>query len=171
MFCQLSKADVLFPIKKMQSANQVFLSFCNVDSIVGILSVKSRLHINCGGKEETIDGVKFEGEEDTGEPLQFYSSETNWAFSNSGSFLDGYDTDYVARNSSALSMINSTLYETARISPMSLTYYVYCMAIGNYTIRLHFAEIMFTNDKNYSSLGRRIFDVYVQVKNDIVLST
>ncbi|KAA0066720.1 putative leucine-rich repeat receptor-like serine/threonine-protein kinase [Cucumis melo var. makuwa] len=124
--------------------------------------VKSRLHINCGGKEETIDGVKFEGEEDTGEPLQFYSSETNWAFSNSGSFLDGYDTDYVARNSSALSMINSTLYETARISPMSLTYYVYCMAIGNYTIRLHFAEIMFTNDKNYSSLGRRIFDVYVQ---------
>ncbi|KAL4022445.1 hypothetical protein IC575_016178 [Cucumis melo] len=124
--------------------------------------VKSRLHINCGGKEETIDGVKFEGEEDTGEPLQFYSSETNWAFSNSGSFLDGYDTDYVARNSSALSMINSTLYETARISPMSLTYYVYCMAIGNYTIRLHFAEIMFTNDKNYSSLGRRIFYVYVQ---------
>ncbi|TYK27868.1 putative leucine-rich repeat receptor-like serine/threonine-protein kinase [Cucumis melo var. makuwa] len=139
------------------------LKFENVNVLPTIEGrLKSRLHINCGGKEETIDGVKFEGEEDTGEPLQFYSSETNWAFSNSGSFLDGYDTDYVARNSSALSMINSTLYETARISPMSLTYYVYCMAIGNYTIRLHFAEIMFTNDKNYSSLGRRIFDVYVQ---------
>lgn len=74
--------------------------------------------------------------------------------------------DYIELNSSELHMINnSKLYENARISPISLTYYVYCMANGNYTISLHFAEIRFTNGKTFSSLGRRIFDVYVQVNN------
>ncbi|GLT38035.1 hypothetical protein SLA2020_123060 [Shorea laevis] len=36
-------------------------------------------------------------------------------------------------------------------------------AISN-TVNLHFAEIMFTDDKTYSSLGRRIFDIYIQGK-------
>ncbi|KAF3451337.1 hypothetical protein FNV43_RR07432 [Rhamnella rubrinervis] len=35
---------------------------------------------------------------------------------------------------------------------------------GNYTVNLHFAEIQFTNDQTYRSLGRRIFDIYVQDK-------
>ncbi|KAJ4982141.1 hypothetical protein NE237_032978 [Protea cynaroides] len=30
------------------------------------------------------------------------------------------------------------------------------------TLKRHFAEIMFTNDQNYNSLGRCIFDVYIQ---------
>ncbi|KDP24894.1 hypothetical protein JCGZ_25156 [Jatropha curcas] len=53
---------------------------------------------------------------------------------------------------------------TARISPISLTYYGFCMGNGNYTVGLHFAEIMFTNDNTYNSLGRRIFDIYIQGK-------
>lgn len=51
----------------------------------------------------------------------------------------------------------------ARLSPLSLTYYGFCLKNGNYTVNLHFAEIMFTDDRTSSSLGRRIFDVYVQV--------
>ncbi|KAG6634345.1 hypothetical protein CIPAW_12G112100 [Carya illinoinensis] len=35
---------------------------------------------------------------------------------------------------------------------------------GKYTVRLHFAEIVFTDDETYSSLGRRIFDIYIQEK-------
>ncbi|XP_022134227.1 probable leucine-rich repeat receptor-like serine/threonine-protein kinase At3g14840 [Momordica charantia] len=125
------------------------------------------LHINCGGKEEVINGTKFDWDEDTGKV--FVSSNTNWAFSNTGIFLDDsrikdtrISVNYLETNSSKLPMVDSKLYETARISPMTLTYYVYCMGNGNYTISLHFAEITITNDQTFNSLGRRIFDIYVQ---------
>ncbi|GLT46362.1 hypothetical protein SLA2020_201230 [Shorea laevis] len=61
-------------------------------------------------------------------------------------------------------MKDSQLYISARLSPISLTYYSFCMGNGNYTVNLHFAEIMFTDDKTYKSLGRRIFDIYIQGK-------
>ncbi|XP_037496735.1 probable leucine-rich repeat receptor-like serine/threonine-protein kinase At3g14840 [Jatropha curcas] len=60
---------------------------------------------------------------------------------------------------------------TAGISPISLTYYGFCMGNGKLQqvlppcqSGLHFAEIMFTNDNTYNSLGRRIFDIYIQKK-------
>ncbi|CAJ2642040.1 unnamed protein product [Trifolium pratense] len=59
-------------------------------------------------------------------------------------------------------MENSELYMDARVSPLSLTYYGFCLGNGNYTVNLHFAEIMFTDDQTYNSLGRRIFDIYIQ---------
>ncbi|GAU31586.1 hypothetical protein TSUD_54090 [Trifolium subterraneum] len=37
-------------------------------------------------------------------------------------------------------------------------------ANGSYTVKLHFAEIMFTDDQTYRSLGRRVFDIYLQGK-------
>ncbi|RYR50523.1 hypothetical protein Ahy_A07g037153 isoform B [Arachis hypogaea] len=61
-------------------------------------------------------------------------------------------------------MENDELYRDARVSPVSLTYYAFCLGNGNYTVNLHFAEIMFTDDKTYSSLGRRVFDIYIQRK-------
>jgi len=66
-------------------------------------------------------------------------------------------------------MNNAELNMDARVSPLSLTYYAFCMGNGSYTISLHFAEIMFTNDETYSSLGRRVFDIYVQVHGFIIL--
>ncbi|KAJ1441586.1 Serine-threonine/tyrosine-protein kinase, catalytic domain [Sesbania bispinosa] len=59
-------------------------------------------------------------------------------------------------------MADSDLYETARVSPISLTYYGFCLENGEYTVKLYFAEIMFTDDDTFSSLGRRIFDIYIQ---------
>ncbi|KAL5989815.1 hypothetical protein ACLOJK_010709 [Asimina triloba] len=59
---------------------------------------------------------------------------------------------------------NSSLYTTARVSPLSLTYYGLCLMNGNYTVRLHFVEIVFTAGNTFGSLGRRIFDVYIQGK-------
>ncbi|KAK0599605.1 hypothetical protein LWI29_006871 [Acer saccharum] len=61
-------------------------------------------------------------------------------------------------------MDDSRLYTEARLSPISLTYYGFCMGNGKYSVNLHFAEIMFTDDKTYNSSGRRIFDIYVQGK-------
>ncbi|KAG6591769.1 putative leucine-rich repeat receptor-like serine/threonine-protein kinase, partial [Cucurbita argyrosperma subsp. sororia] len=128
------------------------------------------LHINCGGKEETINGIpKFDADTNTGKSSLFSQGGENWGFSNTGNFMDDDRTtdDFIALNSSALSISNPELYMSARISPISLTYYAYCMGNGNYTVSLHFAEIMFTDDKSYRSLGRRLFDVYVQGKLEL----
>ncbi|KAF8409124.1 hypothetical protein HHK36_005197 [Tetracentron sinense] len=87
-------------------------------------------------------------------------SQYKWAFSSTGNFMDNDSGDKY------ISELNNTsipsLYTNARISPISLTYYGFCLKNGNYTVKLHFAEIMFTGDKTYSSLGRRIFDIYIQ---------
>jgi len=95
---------------------------------------------------------------------------SNWAISNTGFLLDANNekearSSYQVQNISRLSMSDdeAKLYSTARISPLSLTYYGFCLANGNYTVKLHFAEIMFTDDNTYKSLGRRVFDVYIQV--------
>ena len=83
---------------------------------------------------------------------------------------DGQTTDkYILENSSKLSVANPELYMNARLSPLSLTYYAFCLGTGTYKINLHFAEIKFTNDATYSSLGRRVFDIYIQVSNDIMI--
>lgn len=59
---------------------------------------------------------------------------------------------------------NSTLlYATARRSPQSLIYYGFCLENGNYTVKLHFAEIVLTDEEAYNSVGRRIFNTYIQV--------
>ncbi|XWS27389.1 hypothetical protein CRYUN_Cryun26dG0111000 [Craigia yunnanensis] len=125
------------------------------------------LHINCGGREVTIGGnTTYEDDTDGAGPSRFFQSRSNWAFSSTGHFLDDdRPTDtYTWTNASKLSMNDSQLYTNARLSPISLTYYGFCLGNGNYSVNLHFAEIMFTNDKTYNSLGRRIFDIYLQGK-------
>ncbi|KAF2286151.1 hypothetical protein GH714_011001 [Hevea brasiliensis] len=128
-------------------------------------------HINCGGKEAMSKEITYEDDVDSAGPSRFYQSRTNWAFSSTGNFMDDdRPTDsYTCTNSTELSAGASALYMDARLSPLSLTYYGFCMGNGNYTVRLHFAEIMFTDDNTYSSLGRRLFDIYIQgklVQND-----
>ncbi|XP_057792285.1 probable LRR receptor-like serine/threonine-protein kinase At1g07650 isoform X2 [Salvia miltiorrhiza] len=123
------------------------------------------LHINCGGQEITIDD-RTDYEADLEARAMFYSRE-NWAFSSTGNFMDNsVESDtYIMANSYALHNFTgpvSELYRTARVSPLSLTYYGLCLMNGNYTVELHFAEIVFTNDSTFTSLGKRLFDVYLQ---------
>lgn len=115
----------------------------------------------------TINGTKYEGDtERQGASMLYLGS--NWAFSSTGNFLDNdLDADnYIATNISKLSMPNSELYTTARLSPLSLTYYGLCMMNGSYTVSLHFAETVFTDDNTFSSLGTRLFNVFIQVSNN-----
>lgn len=100
----------------------------------------------------------------------YYPKQNHWAFSSTGNFMDNdLDADnYILRSISTIHNVTppvSELYRTARISPLSLTYYGLCLLNGNYTVKLHFAEIAFTNDSKFTSLGRRMFDVYLQVGN------
>ncbi|KAL3849318.1 hypothetical protein ACJIZ3_011200 [Penstemon smallii] len=126
------------------------------------------LHINCGGSEYIKDRVTTYGEDSSSDGASNFvsRSELRWGFSSTGHFLDDNrePDSYIWRNSSNIIGQNPQLYTDARLSPLSLTYYGFCLQNGNYTVNLHFAEIMFTDDRTYSSLGRRIFDVYIQGK-------
>ena len=131
---------------------------------------KYSLHINCGGKQTTIRKIKYESDEDSGGPAMFVHSQPTWGFSSTGDFSGIWSStkDYIANNVSVLRMNDSELYTTARLSPLSLTYYARCLANGNYTVKLHFSEIVFRDNRSYYSVGRRIFDVYIQVDLDIL---
>ncbi|KAK2976689.1 LOW QUALITY PROTEIN: hypothetical protein RJ640_004290 [Escallonia rubra] len=125
-------------------------------------------HINCGGKGVNGDEKSrytYEDDTNSGGPSNFFQSATNWGFSSTGHFLDSNDRKetYIESNTFVLHGNNPDLYKDARLSPLSLTYYGYCLRDGDYTVNLHFAEIMFTNDKTYRSLGRRVFDIYIQM--------
>lgn len=124
------------------------------------------LHINCGGRQEVDDGgSSYEDDTNSGGPSNFFRSQTNWGFSSTGHFLDDNRPrdSFTWQNTSAITGPDQKLYTDARLSPLSLTYYGYCLVDGNYTVNLHFAEIMFTDDATHRSLGRRKFDVYIQV--------
>ncbi|XP_031407370.1 probable leucine-rich repeat receptor-like serine/threonine-protein kinase At3g14840 isoform X2 [Punica granatum] len=122
------------------------------------------LHINCGGIEVTVNSTTYN--EDTnqrGPSTLFRKSPYNWAYSSTGHFLDYRvnENRYIVNDENRQL---PQLYMTARISPISLTYYGFCLTRGKYKVTLHFAEIIFTGNKSYSSLGRRYFDVYIQGK-------
>ncbi|KAJ9560738.1 hypothetical protein OSB04_005898 [Centaurea solstitialis] len=128
-------------------------------SVFGIDSTS--LYINCGG-DQLEDGNVYEADVEPGGATFFSMDERRWRYSNTGHFLDNSGEDiYILRNISRV-VNNSGLYHTARTSALSLTYYGLCMQNGNYTVSLHFAEIRFTDDGTYSSLGRRVFDIYIQ---------
>uniref|UniRef100_A0A7N0ZUM5 Malectin domain-containing protein n=1 Tax=Kalanchoe fedtschenkoi TaxID=63787 RepID=A0A7N0ZUM5_KALFE len=126
------------------------------------------LRINCGGPEAVINDTNYVSDLESRGASLFYSG-PNWALSSTGNFMDtDIDGDlYRITNTSPLSNINGSfeeIYRTARVSPLSLTYYGLCLLNGNYSVKLHFAEIVFSNDSSFNSLGRRVFDVYIQGK-------
>ncbi|PKA65362.1 putative LRR receptor-like serine/threonine-protein kinase [Apostasia shenzhenica] len=122
------------------------------------------LYINCGGDEVTDDeGHKFESDNDGTNGVSTFRLGTNWALSSTGSFLDtGDNNNFIVTTSKGLSMPDSALYANARVSPQSLSYVGLCLLNGNYSVKLHFAEIVMTDENGHRSPGRRIFDVYIQ---------
>ncbi|XP_024982836.1 probable LRR receptor-like serine/threonine-protein kinase RFK1 isoform X1 [Cynara cardunculus var. scolymus] len=131
------------------------------------------LHVNSGGdnlrvNENNVE-VLYEGDASfDGSAGSFHRSTNNWGLSSTGDFLD----DYIQTNRYVESLQGTnltSLYTTARLCPLSLTYISYCLENGDYIVNLHFAEIQYTNDSTYLNLGRRIFDIYIQgqcVKRD-----
>lgn len=127
------------------------------------LSDSHSFYVNCGGESEKINGNVYSSDKLEGGAAKFQISNENWGISSTGDFMDDnnfQNKDYTAVSNSP----NVTgLYSTARVAPLSLTYFHYCLENGSYTVSLHFAEIQFTRDQTYRSLGRRIFDIYIQV--------
>ncbi|KAL5774156.1 hypothetical protein ACOSP7_011713 [Xanthoceras sorbifolium] len=121
------------------------------------------IHINCGGPNETINHTMYEGDGAAGNGaiILNYDSGTKWGFFSAGDFMDDHDDNnngYIVQANRGL----PKLYSNARVSPLLLTYYGYCLENGNYTVNLHFAEILFRDEELYNRVGRRIFDIYIQ---------
>ena len=127
------------------------------------------LHVNCGGDDFIAEDdnrmVTYEGDGGVqgGIVTYFRNKENYWGFSSTGDFMDDADLLSIRHITKRPRSNLSDLYTTARISPITLTYFAYCLKNGNYSVKLHFAEIEFTNDRTYNSLGRRVFDIYIQV--------
>ncbi|XP_060194548.1 probable leucine-rich repeat receptor-like serine/threonine-protein kinase At3g14840 isoform X2 [Lycium barbarum] len=121
------------------------------------------VHINCGGKSVTIGDTTYEADEDSAGPAKFFYLKESWGASNTGYFSERFrEMNYKVTNVSAIKGDESELYTTARLSALSLTYYGRCLVNGNYTVKLHFAEIVIRDNRSSQSLGKRLFDVYIQ---------
>ncbi|KAG6505896.1 hypothetical protein ZIOFF_031206 [Zingiber officinale] len=137
--------------------------FFHKKKVTFIMIADCNIFINCGGNKVVVDGNVYE-EDITRLGPSYFGDNGKWAYSSTGDFLDNRDEKYIATstNSSLLHMDNPRLYMTARLSPLSLKYYGLCLHEGNYTVKLHFAEIMFPDDQTFPSVGQRIFDVSIQ---------
>uniref|UniRef100_A0A7N0SY13 non-specific serine/threonine protein kinase n=1 Tax=Kalanchoe fedtschenkoi TaxID=63787 RepID=A0A7N0SY13_KALFE len=120
------------------------------------------LFINCGGNAVSYDGNEYEEDLTTTGPSHFVSVGTKWAYSSTGVFLGKANSPYRASNFYGFNL--SGVYTAARLSPLSLKYYGLCLRKGSYRVRLHFAELMFTDDESFTGLGERIFDIAIQGK-------
>ena len=128
------------------------------------------LHVNCGGddiriKDSNGQSVLYVGDANVdGGVARLYETNNNWGFSSTGLYLD----DNISQNNRYIESLQGNtslppLYTTARLTPLTLTYFSYCLENGEYAVNLHFAELQFANDSTYRSLGRRVFDIYIQV--------
>ena len=122
--------------------------------------------IKCGGPQITSsNGILYERDNETLGPDTYYVVDTErWAVSNVGYFSGPNNAQYT---SSSLSQFTNTLdpdlFQTARLSASSIRYYGLGLENGNYTVSLQFAEIAFVNSNTWQSLGRHVFDIYIQV--------
>ncbi|PON58301.1 Phosphorylase kinase, gamma catalytic subunit [Trema orientale] len=127
--------------------------------------IYSSFGVNSGGPEITSsDKIVYERDTDALGPAKYFLTSTNrWAVSNVGLFTGNNNASYT---SSSLSQFTRTLdpelFQTARLSASSLRYYGLGLENGNYTVKLLFAETAFENSRTWKSVGRRVFDIYIQ---------
>ncbi|KAG5546793.1 hypothetical protein RHGRI_018834 [Rhododendron griersonianum] len=121
--------------------------------------------IKCGGPQFTSSSqTVYERDNETLGPATYYVTSSNrWAVSNVGRFGENNNAQYMSFTPSQITnTLDPELFQTARISPGSLRYYGFGLENGNYTVTLQFAEIAFNIPPTWKSLGRRVFDIYIQ---------
>uniref|UniRef100_A0A7N2LKB9 non-specific serine/threonine protein kinase n=1 Tax=Quercus lobata TaxID=97700 RepID=A0A7N2LKB9_QUELO len=123
--------------------------------------------IKCGGPQITSSkGIVYERDNETLGPATYYVINTErWAVSNVGYFSGTNSPTYTSSSSSQFkNTLDPELFQTARISASSLRYYGLGLENGNYTVNLQFAETAFEDRITWKSLGRHVFDIYIQGK-------
>ncbi|KAL0320980.1 UNVERIFIED_CONTAM: putative LRR receptor-like serine/threonine-protein kinase [Sesamum radiatum] len=127
--------------------------------------IYSSFAINCGGMQIlSSDQIVYERDNETLGPATHYVTPTRrWAVSNVGLPADSTSPQYTSTSLSQFTnTLDSSLFQIARISAGSLRYYGLGLENGNYTVRLLFAETIILGTRTWRSIGRRVFDIYVQ---------
>uniref|UniRef100_A0A0E0HBI5 non-specific serine/threonine protein kinase n=1 Tax=Oryza nivara TaxID=4536 RepID=A0A0E0HBI5_ORYNI len=122
--------------------------------------------VDCGSNSSTrgSDNTIYEAEPtNLGDASYYVTGQTRWGVSNVGKFsLASNGMNIISSSEHFQNAVNSRLFETARMSPSSLRYYGLGLENGNYTILLQFAEVAYPDSQTWQSLGRRVFDIYIQ---------
>lgn len=138
-----------------------FLTVCVVSFQLLNAAAVGSFSVNCGGKELSLSGIDFFSDTTPLGMADFYiSSNHRWAVSSSQSFISKSNgSNFIVNTDEPM----PKLYQTARISTRSLRYYVVGLQNGTYKVELFFAEIVMDDTPSWTGLGRRIFNIYIQV--------
>lgn len=122
--------------------------------------------INCGSSKTITasDSTKYEIDNANLTSASYYvTNPTKWGVSNVGIFAEAISPTYIVNSLSQFqNTLDSELFQAERLSPSSLRYYGIGLQNGNYTVKLQFADAVFANPPTWKSVGRRIFDIYIQ---------
>uniref|UniRef100_A0A0D3G586 non-specific serine/threonine protein kinase n=1 Tax=Oryza barthii TaxID=65489 RepID=A0A0D3G586_9ORYZ len=122
--------------------------------------------IDCGSKTALrgSDNTIYEADSiNLGAASYYVTDQTRWGVSSVGNYFQATDGNNIISSPQHFqNVVDSELFETARMSPSSLRYYGLGLENGNYTVVLQFAEFAFPDSQTWLSLGRRVFDIYVQ---------
>ncbi|MQL75535.1 hypothetical protein Taro_007922 [Colocasia esculenta] len=122
--------------------------------------------IKCGGRRSITasDTIVYEVDDQNLTTASYYVTDTTkWGVSSTGRFLDSRSPSYTRSVSNQFpNTLDTELFQTARLSPSSLRYYGLGLENGNYTIKLQFSETAYPDTATWQSVGRRVFDIYIQ---------
>ncbi|OVA16231.1 Protein kinase domain [Macleaya cordata] len=111
-------------------------------------------------------GTVFERDNADLGPISYYLTDSRrWAVSNVGLFGERQGASYTRYIFlDPKSTLDSELLQTSRISGGSLRYYGLGLQNGMYNVNMQFIETDFDDpsSRTWKSLGRRIFDIYLQ---------
>ena len=123
--------------------------------------------VDCGSNRSirVSDNTMYELDStNLGDSSYYVTSQTRWGVSNVGKLFQApNDSKIIHSGEKIQNAVDSELFQTARMSPSSLRYYGLGLENGNYTVLLQFAELGFPDTPTWQSLGRRFFDIYIQV--------
>uniref|UniRef100_A0A0E0L0B0 non-specific serine/threonine protein kinase n=1 Tax=Oryza punctata TaxID=4537 RepID=A0A0E0L0B0_ORYPU len=167
--CRIS-GNLGLPYRKSARSNKLFVKnirFFLQPAHWKISFLDYSFAVDCGSNSSTSasDNTIFEADPvSLGTASYYVTSQTRWGVSSVGNFFQGTNgMDRIYSSSKHFqNTVDSKLFETARMSPSSLRYYGLGLENGNYTVLLQFAEFSYTETPTWQSLGRRVFDIYVQ---------
>uniref|UniRef100_A0A0D3GXB4 non-specific serine/threonine protein kinase n=1 Tax=Oryza barthii TaxID=65489 RepID=A0A0D3GXB4_9ORYZ len=127
----------------------------------------SSFAVDSGGKRliRGSDKSNYEPDDADLQGASYYVTDTKrWGVSNSGRYdVQSINESFTVYTSQQFAnTLDSDLFQTARMSPSSLRYYGIGLKNGVYNVDLQFAEIFFPDNQTWKSVGRRIFNIYIQ---------
>ncbi|KAF2314563.1 hypothetical protein GH714_027603 [Hevea brasiliensis] len=122
------------------------------------------LFINCGGPNLTVDGNEYDGDLSMTNFAKDPKGKGKWAYTCSGDFWSTTSNSSDYHKNMTCGVSENSLYRTGRLCPVALSYYAFCLQDDLYNVTLHFAETVYTKEEDYSIMGKRVFDVYIQGK-------